>query len=193
MKSTLKTKFAISLVALLTACGGGGGGGGGGGDPATATVGKYAGTHSYCDRDHTRFRLTLTGTEGENYNLTRTMISYQNANCTGDVLGTYSVSSPSTLTFVETAIATVSVPNLASSLSIDKYKLKTGPTTGTLVGPGVDGPCVNITSNQQICFEMTMDAQELDLGFYLTTGGFYLMELENGIYGTEQESLLVKE
>lgn len=187
MNSPLKTTFAMALVALLTACGGGGGGG----DPATATVGKYAGTHSYCDRDHTRFRLTLTGTEGENYNLTRTVISYQNADCTGDILGTYSVSFPSTLTFVETAIATVRGPRLASSLSIDKYKIKTPQTTGMLVGPGVDGPCVNIARNQKICFEMEANPQELDLGFYLTTGGFYAMELENGTY--QAEALMVKE
>ena len=173
MKSILKTTLALSFVAVLAACGGGG--------SSSTGAGKYAGAHSYCDGDHTRFRLVLTETANGNYSLLDSEVTYQNANCTGNVLATYSASVPSILTFVETSVAPIRVPGLASSLSIDKYKMNAPRATGTLTGPGVAGNCVTYPGGR-FCYELNSDALQLDLGLYPAPAGFYTLVLEDGVY-----------
>lgn len=185
MINFFKTTLSLSFVGLLAACGGG---------TQQESQDKYAGTHSYCDGDHTRYRLTLTGTGNNNYKVTHSEITYQNSNCTGSVLATYSEPDASNLTFIETAIATVRAPGLASSLSIDKYKLNIPQTTATLTGPAVVGNCFNYPGrNGRICYDLNVDAEQVDLGAYKTSAGFYLLLLEDGTYLDEEGAVFVKE
>jgi hypothetical protein len=184
MKLFIKTTLVLSFAAVLTACGGGGDGG----SSSTAT-GKYAGTHSYCDGDHTRYRLVLTETVNGNYSVLDSEVTYQNSNCTGNVLATYSATVPSIATFVETSVAPIRVPDLASSLSLDKYKLNVPQSTATLTGSGVTGNCVNYPGGR-FCYDLSSDAYQVDLGLYLTSAGFYGLILEDGVYAGD---LYVKE
>lgn len=207
MNSTLKTALALSLVAVLTACGGGdvtsgsdtggagGNGGTGGANTPPTTANKYEGTHSYCDDDHTRYRVTLTSTGNNNYRAKFSDITYQNSNCTGSVLATYSEPLESTLTFIETATANVSAQGLASSLSIDKYKFNVPQQIATLTGPNVVGDCVNYPGpDGKFCYEqLNIAAEQVDWGLYKTSAGFYLLNLVNGTYDNEERSVYVKE
>lgn len=181
-----RTSLLLWLAGILTACGGGGDG------SNTTDAFKYAGTHSYCDNDHTRYRVALTATGNGNYNAVDTDIIYQNSNCTGNVLATYSGPITNTLTFVETAIATVQTTGLAPSLSIDKYRVNTPNTPGSLTGPSVDGSCVNLVG-RRICYSLDGGAQQLDVGLYQTNAGFYIMNLENGVYVDRDAGLFLKE
>jgi hypothetical protein len=185
-----KTTLALSLVFLIAACGGGGGSNQS--ESQQGSQDKYAGTHSYCDGDHTRYRVTLTGTGNNNYKATSSEITYQNSNCTGTVLATYSGPDAGNLTFIETAIATVRAQGLASSLSIDKYKLNIPQTTATLTGPAVVGNCFNYPAGR-ICYDLSIAAEQVDLGLYKTNAGFYVLNLENGTYLNEEGSVYVKE
>lgn len=189
MNTFLKIALALSIVPLMAACGGGGGSDNG---QSESQQDKYAGTHSYCDGDHTRYRVTLTGTGNNNYSTTSTQITYQNANCTGNVIATYSEPVASTLAFQRNAIATVRVPGLASSLSIDQYKVNIPSMTATLSGSGVVGRCVNYPAGR-FCYDLNISAEQVDLGFYKTSAGFYALSLENGTYTNEEGSLFVKE
>ena len=187
MKSFQKSTLILSFLFALTACGGGGG------DTGTATTGKYSGTYSYCDGDHTRYKVVFTDTGNENYKSLTSEITYQNANCTGTVLATYSETVPSTLTFQESSIATVNVPNLGSSLKIDKYKINIPKFTATLSGPGVvNGNCVKYP-NGQFCYTLDSDAEQLDVGFYSSSNGVYPLVLENGVYTNTDGDVLIKE
>jgi hypothetical protein len=190
MNNFSKTTLALSLVCLIAACGGGGDSSQS--ESQQASQNKYAGAHSYCDGDHTRYRVTLTGTGNNNYKATASEITYQNSNCTGSVLATYSEPDAGNLTFIETATATVSAIGLASSLSIDKYKLNIPQTTATLTGPAVVGNCFNYPTGQ-ICYDLNIAAEQVNLGLYKTIAGFYLLLLENGTYLNEEGSVYVKE
>lgn len=136
--------------------------------------------------------MTLTGTGNNNYKATSSEITYQNSNCTGTVLATYSEPDAGTFTFNETTIAPVRVPGQASNLSIDKYKLNIPQSRATLTGPAVVGNCFNYPAGR-ICYDLNIDAEQVDLGFYKTNAGFYVMNLENGIYLNEEGSVFVKE
>jgi hypothetical protein len=183
-----KTTLALSLVGLIAACGGGGSKS----ESQQGNQDKYAGTHSYCDGNHIRSRVTLTGTGNNNYKATSSEITYQNSNCTGSVLATYSVPDAGNLTFIETAIGTVRAQGLASSLSIDKYKLNIPQTTATLTGPNVVINCVYYPAGH-ICHYLDLAAVQVDLGLYKTSAGFYLLLLENGTYNDEEGYVHVKE
>ncbi len=190
MNLFFKLALVIPFVSLIAACGGGGSSSES--ESQQESKGIYDGTHSYCDGDHTRYRLALTGTGNNNYSASVSEITYQNSNCTGSILATYSEPVASDLTFVQTATATVRAPGLASSLNIDKYKLNIPQTTATLTGPNVDGNCVNYPTGQ-FCYELNVAAEQVDLGVYKTSGGFYLLFLENGTYVNDEGSLFVKE
>jgi hypothetical protein len=188
-----KTTLALSFVGLLAACGGGNQS-----ESQQESQDKYAGTHSYCDGDHTRYRVTLTGTGNNNYKATSSEITYQNSNCTGTVLATYSEPLESTLTFIETATAPVSAPGLAPNLSIDKYKLNIPQQTATLIGPNVtrrsnNSSCFPVPPDRNFCYGLALESEEVDLGAYKTSAGFYLLLLENGTYLNEEGSVFVKE
>lgn len=187
MVNFCKTTLTLSFVCLIAACGGGNQS-----ESQQASQDKYAGTHSYCDGDHTRHRLTLTGTGNNNYRATSSEITYQNSDCTGSVLATYSEPDAGNMTFIETATTTVRAQGLASSLSIDKYKLNIPQTTPTLTGPAVVGNCFNYPVGR-ICYDLNIAAEQVDLGLYKTSAGFYVLLLENGTYLNEEGYVFVKE
>lgn len=190
MINFFKTTLALPLVFLIAACGGG---------TQQESQDKYAGTYSYCDNDHTRYRATLTGTGKNNYSMSYSEIIYQNADCTGSVLATYSEPDASTWTFIETATAPVSAPGLASSLSIDKYKLNIPQQTARLTGTNLtlrgDGlTCFPVTTNRvPFCYRLDVEEESVDIGVYLGSTGYSLLILENGTYENKEGSVFVKE
>lgn len=187
MVNFCKTTLTLSFVCLIAACGGGNQS-----ESQQASQDKYAGTHSYCDGDHTRTRLTLTGTGNNNYRATSSEITYQNSDCTGSVIATYSEPDSGNLTFIETAIATVRAQGLASSLSIDKYRLSLPQQTATLTGSNLVGNCFNYPAGR-ICYDLNIPTVQVDVGLYKTNAGFYVLNLENGTYLNEEGSVYVKE
>lgn len=176
MKSIFKHTLLASAICILTACGGGGGGGG-----SVPTVNKYTGTHSYCDGDHTRYRNIISDLGNGNLSVSPLEITYQNSNCTGAILATYSESIPSTMTFIDNSNATVRLPGLPSSLNIDKFKATVPNTKASLIGTGVVGNCVNYPGGR-FCYDLEVLSKNVDVGFYMINSGFYGMILENGVY-----------
>ena len=190
MKSFLRATSTLLFISVMAGCGGGGGESSEGSNATTKD--KYSGTHSYCDGDHTRYKVTFNATGKGNYSISETEATYQNSNCTGNILATYSESAPSTLSFIATGLTPVNAPGLASSLIVDKYKLNIPQKTATLTGSGVNGSCVNYPQGR-FCYDLTITAEQIDIGFYSTAAGFYPLLLENGTYQSDSENLYVKE
>lgn len=163
---------------MLAACGGGGGGGDAG---SNATTAKYVGTYSYCDGDHTKYTATLTDAGNGNLNAVPLEITYQNSNCTGGVLATYSESAPTTMTFTGNSIVSVRAPGFPSSTSLDKFRAAIPSMQATLTGPGVTGNCVNYPGGR-FCYDLNVVSETVDIGFQQSGNGYHAFILENGIY-----------
>ena len=187
-KHLLKTLTLAGIASALVACGGGGGS-----DETNAPtqdsspLSKYFGTYSVCDRDHTEATVTFKDEGNEQFSFITTEVTYQNANCTGTVLGTYKWSAPGIATYESTGIATVRGGGLPSSLQIDKFRSSAPAMQNTLTGPGVVGNCVKYSTGRSVCYELNQPAKTLLGGLYKSGTQIYEMVLENGayeVYGT---------
>lgn len=185
MRAILKYSLSVTAVAMLMACGGGGDSDGGSTNNTeelqTGALAKYIGSYSYCDQDNTRYSLVLNSTGNNTLNIEPTEVTYQNSDCSGNVLGTYSWTTPATATLASTSVATVSGGGLPGSLTIDKIQVAVNNARIRLVGPAVTGNCVKF-SNGNICYNQLQTNTTIQGGFYLSNGKLYELELENGTY-----------
>ncbi|ODU07966.1 MAG: hypothetical protein ABS84_14750 [Rubrivivax sp. SCN 71-131] len=144
---------------LLAACGGGGGDDDA--DHPQGPLAKYSGTYTYCDR-HERGTMTSTASaDGRALTLTLRSDYYQQSGCTGAIVGTETISSPVTATYLSTGTAqVVGWPSASSSATrtVDRVQVTAPATTVSLTGSGVtsvDGqPCV-VYTNGRTCLEST--------------------------------------
>lgn len=179
----IRTLLALSLTVALAACGGGDDSTPSNNSPST-TLGaleKYTGMYSYCDGDHTRYNLAVTDAGDGQLNAAPSEITYQNANCTGSILATYTEPSPSKITYLSTGVVTVNGDGLPSSLSVDKVTLSFPTMQASLTGPGVSGSCVNYPGGDY-CMNLSITAQTFNGALYLSGSSLYTLELENGTY-----------
>lgn len=184
MRKLVKYFLCSSAVLVLMACGGGDDANDAGSDAGSieaTALGKYIGSWSYCDQDHTRYSLIINGSGVDALNTAPTEVTYQNANCTGIVLGTYTWSMPARITISSTSIATVSGAGLPRSLAIDKIQVAVNNATMRLVGPGVNGNCIAL-SNSSLCYNPIPTNSVIQGGFYFSEGRLYELELDNGTY-----------
>lgn len=185
MNQKFKYATAVVAMAVLTACGGGSDGADDSSSaPAPQPVGalaKYIGNYSYCDQDHTKYSVSITDAGDGALNTAPTEVSYQNSDCTGSVLATYSWTAPARVTLSSTSVATVSGGGLPSSLTIDKIQATASNINIRLVGPGVSGNCVSIPSGR-FCYDSGPFDATTQAGFYLSGGKLYEMVLNNGVY-----------
>lgn len=176
--------WVLSLSVVLAACGGGGGDEGGNGNSTPAgPLEKYVGSYSYCDQDHTKYSLSLTNAGNQDLYGSIEEVTYQNSNCSGDVLGTYKWKSPATISYISTGVATVNAAGLPASLSIDKVKM-TLTTQATLTGPGVTGNCLKYPGGN-VCYDLSINSASNDGGLYISGSKLYELSLENGVYVLE--------
>lgn len=164
MKSAIKYTWAAGAVAILTACGGSGGGGGTSGNPLL----KYEGAYYVCEQnDHSKQTVTAQASGSNALNISVVNRVYENAGCTGNVVGTYIISS--TLTTTYTGQSTITLPPvtvLPSNGTVDNVNLAISSGTAELTGTGVVGNCVYYTGGN-VCFnEMSRLAST-------TTGSIY--------------------
>ena len=182
MLKKLKFTFVAASVALLTACGGGG-------DAVDSAVGstvdnplaKYVGTYYACD-GNTKEILTAAASGSNSLKVNVVETTYQNDNCSGAVVGTYSLPEPYTIAYQDKTTANFpAVTILPSADSVDRGALSIPAMTAQLTGSGVSGSCVTY-ANGNICYD------SLSLGAVSTTGALYLKDgylvtlvLENGV------------
>ena len=114
-------------------------------------------------------------------NVLPTEVTYQNDNCTGNVLGTYTWSAPAKLTLTSTGVATVRGGGLPASLTVDKVQLTATNVRIVVSGAAATGNCINYP-NGQVCYEQLPSNATTPGAFYLSGGKLYEMLLENGVY-----------
>jgi hypothetical protein len=179
MKKIIKILFATASITLTIGCGGGGGGISDTSESLSNS--KYVGSYYYCDGDHISFSVTLTDAGNGNLNATPLEVTYQNSNCTGNILATYSESRPTAMIYTGNSIVSVNAPGFPSSTSLDKFRASIPSMQAILVGPGVVGNCVNYPGGR-FCYNLSVVAENLDIGFQQSDNGFHAFLLENGIY-----------
>lgn len=151
--------FVTFLALLLAGCGGGGGCG------ATVALGnaasslcskpdeinplkKYEGTFYYCETNK-RATIQLTPTGSQSINLSVTAEIFNQPNCSGNIVGTYSFDKPILVTF--TGKLTASLPeytifpttDMVDLVSINRPAMT--PTLSAGNGGSVNGNCINYT------------------------------------------------
>lgn len=179
--------LAISAV-FLAACGGGGGGGGDGADSKTSAtknpLGKYVGNYYACD-DHELSIKRVVEYEGDGLSISLASKVYQNADCSGQVLG--DVEFPGSVTVKYSGVTTAAMPPvsvLPSSDTVDKVSVSVPAMTPRLVGVGVDGLCVKY-SGGDTCYEAIPVAAVADAALYLKGGYMVSFSLENGVLSAD--------
>ena len=151
--------FVTFLALLLAGCGGGGGCG------ATAAFGnaasslcskpdeinplkKYEGTFYLCETNK-RATIQLTPTGSQSMNLSATIEVFNQTNCSGNIVGTYSLDKPILLTY--TGKSTNSLPEYTifpSEDMMDLISINRPAMTATLTagnGGSVNGNCITYT------------------------------------------------
>lgn len=194
MKNAFKHVLAASAVVLVTACGGGGddggvggsvdvvgGGGGQGASEPVTSASKYVGTYVSCDGDHTKYINTISDLGNGRLRFIPVEITYQNSNCTGRILATYSESQPTTASFLGSSTVAVSGPGFPSRVSMDRFSAEIPNMRASLAGPGVDGNCVNYPGGR-FCYELNVVSERVEVGFQVSGNGFNAFLFEDGVY-----------
>lgn len=180
MKKTINYALSITALAALVACGGGGGGDAENKAPVGALE-KYAGSYAYCDQDHTKYSIVLTSAGNDTLEAVPTEVTYQNSNCSGSILGTYSWTAPEKITLSSTSVGTVSGGGLPASLLIEKVQRTLSNINITLTGPNVSGNCITYPGGS-FCYEKGPFNETKQGGLYLSDGKLHELLLENGVY-----------
>lgn len=176
------TPLSVLVVPLLlAACGGGGGESA---QPAGAgPLAKYAGTATYCD-GHERGTLTTTvSPDGYSASLSLVSTYHQDANCAGAVVGTETMSTAISATYISTGNATVPswpTPSASTAVAVDRVSLASPAGTRTLAGPGVsliNGQlCVSYTNGRTCLGSTGYGALSAVGGLALTGNALLLLE-----------------
>lgn len=178
MKNTIKLILATVSVALLAACGGGGGGGG---DTANNPLAKYAGTYYICN-GHSKETVNVAASGSNSINLTFVEEIYQNINCSGSVVGTYTLPQPVTATYQNQTTANFPpVTILPNADTVDRVNLSSPGMTAQLTGSGVSGSCVNFPSGNHCFNNLVLPAVSTTGAAYLSGNYFITFSLENGV------------
>lgn len=179
MNNKLAVIFVAALILLLSACSGGGGGGDA--PAATKLLAKYAGTYYVCD-GHSMEAVTATAVGADSLNLSYEEKIYQNANCAGGVVGTYSLPSPITFTYVSNTTATFPpVTVLPFSDTVDNGTITSPAMTAQLSGTGVSGSCVTYTGGNFCYNNLTNNALSETGAIYLKDNYLVTLSLKNGV------------
>ena len=181
MKPAIKYTVAATAIAVLAACGGGGEGGTNSGSTANNPLSKYEGTYYVCDG---RSKETMTVTAVGDNTLSFTLVEniYDGDNCTGSVVGTYTLPQPLSATYQsQTSVTLPPVTVLPISATVDKVTLSSPSMTAQLSGSGVRGSCVYYT-NGNVCYDSLSLASVTTTGAVYQNGNYILtFSLENGV------------
>jgi hypothetical protein len=185
MYKKIKLALVISSVVLLSACGGGGGSA-----PAASALAtdnnplkKYQGTYYICDDDdHSKKILSITATGTNSMSMTYVENIYQNASCTGAIVGTYSMPLPVTATYQSQTTANFpAVTILPLSDIVDQLTISSPAMTAQLTGSGVAGSCVYYTSGNTCESNLVTPATTITGASYLRGDYFVTLSLSNGV------------
>jgi len=136
MKKLFKI-FSLIAVALttLTACGGGGGSVG---DNTAVPLTKYVGSYQSCNGNHTSNITKISEAASTSLTASLRFDYYENANCTGPIVGTLLFPSPLTYTYDGNSIvSTTGIQPTTVNLSVDKLLVSAPQMTLSLTGTGV--------------------------------------------------------
>lgn len=177
--------LSAAIALTLTACGGGGGTSASGATPVAATpltqLASYIGNWTSACYDHAMDSAAISRTPGTNDSISIAFKTdyYVNANCTGNILGTYSESAGPTAVYAATVDASVVLAQgaAASSIKVDKINATKPAGAALVTGTGVvrtvtNGQvqwCIDFGGGRTTCIN--------DQGAYAAssqTGGLYL-------------------
>lgn len=180
MNNKFKLALAIVSVSFLAACGGGGSSGS---STAVNPLQKYEGTYYVCDSSgHTKKTVTVTSTGSNSVTASQVQQIYQNINCSGPVVGTYSESGSITASY--TSQTTANFPRVTimpASDTVDSVNFSAPAMTMQLVGSGVSGSCVAYTGGRTCYDTFSAPAQVVNGAFYLRGNYFVTLSLQNGV------------
>jgi len=188
----LKIGACMAFAFCLSGCGGGGCGAttalgavassACSNNEATNTLKKYEGVYSTCvENVKVQIELAAQGSNSLNY-LTKAFV-YADANCTGDVLGTFAWDRPATINHTGSATQTLpAVTIFPTADTVDTVTIQFKSLTASLTGSGVDGNCVkhnvlnsNISQSGEFCFDLSLPDRTLNGALYLSADGQYLL------------------
>jgi hypothetical protein len=181
MDNKFKLALVIVSVTFLAACGGGGSSSGG--STAGNPLQKYEGTYSICDvGGHSKQTVTVTANGSNSVNMASVEQIYQNTNCSGAIVGTYSLPSPITATYQsQTTASFPQVTIMPRSDIVESVTISAPAMTAILVGSGVSGSCVTYATGNQCFNNLSMAAQAFTAAFYLRGNYFVTFDRQNGV------------
>jgi hypothetical protein len=155
---------------ILSGCGGGGGGSDSTAPPsATNKWASNSGTYVGCDEHHNKLTRTFTAFGTNQATLSIRMDTYDGDLCSGSVMGTFTYSTPVTLTYLSTQTASVTdAGGNTSNVPIDYIQMDVLAMTGTLTGLGVQGLCVYYTGGHLCYNSISTPAMSVSTAIYLT-------------------------
>ena len=193
LKQRVLTAAIVCCVSSLAACGGGGSDATGtttGTGAVSGYLSKYAGAYSYCD-NHQKSYLSIVEIDSSNVALELISDFYMDTNCSGNIVGTLTNSSPTSAKFLSTGSATVKgYPTSASTTAyeVDRVSISVPSLTRTVTGSGVrtiNGQrCITYTNGSR-CFETSTPAQTLLGGLTLTGNMLLLLNATSTGYTTD--------
>ncbi len=155
MKSSLALFLSVTTLAVLTACGGGGGdnnttGGTSNNIQAINPLTKYVGSYQSCNGNHTNYVQKIAEATDTSISSTLRFDYYENANCSGAIVGNLIFPSPLTYKFDgNSTVSTTGIQPTTVNLSVDKLLISAPQMTLSLIGTGVK----NV--NGQLCVTYT--------------------------------------
>lgn len=181
MLRIIQVVVAVGAVVTMAACGGGG-------DSEVAVsnpLKKYEGTYASCDGNQ-KEKLTITATGSNSIAMSYSEEIYQGDNCTGAIVGTFSLPQPVIATF--TAQTTANFPHVTimpRTDIVDGVTISTPAMTAQLTGSGVSGSCVNF-ANGNVCYDdLTYPALTQSGAAYLREDYLVTFSLLNGILAAD--------
>ncbi|KQP23523.1 hypothetical protein ASF43_06660 [Pseudorhodoferax sp. Leaf267] len=171
--------MATGALAMLAACGGGGGD-----DDEFEPIGppagpagmldKYVGSYSACDLNHTRFNLVVTSEVNRLHGFKRENVTYENADCTGSVLGTHAWSAPAQLEYLSASDVLVRSTELPGNLRVDKARILMSNVRFKVEGPAVANDCITYPKGT-ICYDTKTINGDGEIALYLSGSTLYVM------------------
>jgi len=183
MKLDHRLSVLLATAAVVSACGGGDGNATNADATASnkwvANNGAYAG----CDNNHKKRTVTLRAFGSNQATLTIREDIYDGPDCSGTLKGSFSYSSPITITLESTGISAVSgVGAGTQNLSIDRMQFSAPAMTSSLTGLGVQGLCVYYINGYSCYNTMSYSATMGSAGLYFSGNTMASLSVNGAIY-----------
>ena len=151
--------------------------------PTINSLSKYVGTYAFCE-GHERDQLTIAQSASGELMIQQNSYYYQNANCSGPIVGTYTMPAVVSFTLLSSGLASVTGYPSKYSLAtfmVDRVSISSPGFTRSFTGTNVvnidERVCVLFSDGGRSCVsELTVPAEEYVGGLILTDAVLILVK-----------------